>query len=72
MLQGAAAGGGEQASREDVGEKFTPIDLSRYFNASPTDFGPRAWAKGMGGESAGVGHGIFLDDFEAAKKYLRH
>jgi hypothetical protein len=24
------------------------------------------------GEPAGVGHGIFLDDFEAAKKYLRH
>lgn len=32
--------------------KFTPLDLSRYFNCSPAGFGPRAWAKGAGGQAA--------------------
>jgi hypothetical protein len=54
MLQGTEAGGkdGQQASREDSSVKFTPIDLSRYFNASSARFGPRERAKETGGESA--------------------
>ena len=32
--------------------KFTPIDLSRIFNCSPKDFGPRDAAKELGSESA--------------------
>jgi hypothetical protein len=40
-------------SRNDaVSEKFTPIDLSPYFNASPREFGPRERAKEIGGECA--------------------
>jgi hypothetical protein len=29
-------------------DKFTPLDLSQYFNASPRSFGPRAQAREMG------------------------
>jgi hypothetical protein len=32
--------------------KFAPIDLSPYFNASSNDFGPRVWARGLGGPAA--------------------
>lgn len=35
-----------------VSAKFTPIDLSPYFNASPPEFGPREKAKEIGGECA--------------------
>jgi hypothetical protein len=30
-----------------VSPRFTPIDLSKYFNASPADFGPRAPVDGL-------------------------
>lgn len=33
-------------------DKFLPIDLSRYFNASPVDFGVRESAKKLGGPSS--------------------
>jgi len=36
-------------------DKFTPLDLSQYFNASPRSFGPRAQARDLGGDSAGDG-----------------
>jgi hypothetical protein len=32
--------------------KFTPLDLSTFFNCSPKDFGPRESAKGLGGDCA--------------------
>jgi hypothetical protein len=41
-----------QPTREAVSPKFTPIDLSPYFNASPREFGPREKAKEIGGECA--------------------
>src|SRR4029077_9265809 len=37
---------------EFASEKFTPIDLGRYFNASSVDFGPREKAKWLRGPSA--------------------
>src|SRR6266480_3606382 len=45
------------AETEGVGgpptsEKFTPIDLSRYFDASPAQFGERDEARQLSGESA--------------------
>jgi len=36
-------------------QKFTPIDLHPYFNASSVDFGAREKAKGLTGESANDG-----------------
>jgi len=33
-------------------KKFASVDLTRYFNASPMDFGPRAQAKSFGADSA--------------------
>jgi len=35
--------------------KFAPIDLGPYVTASSNDFGPRAWARGMGGPAANDG-----------------
>src|SRR5205809_4351056 len=35
-----------------VASKFTPIDLSAFFNCSAKDFGPRERAKRLGGDSA--------------------
>ena len=35
--------------------KFIPIDLTRFFNCSPKDFGPRERAKELGGHSASDG-----------------
>jgi len=35
-----------------VASKFTPIDLSAFFNCSAQDFGPRERAKRLGGDSA--------------------
>jgi hypothetical protein len=54
MLEGAngGAGQGPGPSPKFDAEKFTPIELGRYFNASPADFGPREPAKGLGGEAA--------------------
>jgi hypothetical protein len=40
------------ANTESFSEKFTPIDLAPYFNASPINFGPRDRAKELGGDSA--------------------
>jgi hypothetical protein len=34
---------------KEVSEKFTPIELTPYFNCSPTDFGPREQAKRLSG-----------------------
>ncbi|HKT13415.1 MAG TPA: CehA/McbA family metallohydrolase [Terriglobia bacterium] len=52
-LEGAAAaqaGGGPAPA--DTNNKFTPLDLSSHFNASPRDFGPRDRArKFLGGEA---------------------
>ncbi|PYU88964.1 MAG: hypothetical protein DMG08_23315 [Acidobacteria bacterium] len=44
---GLPAGPGATASA-----KFTPIDLSAFFNCSAKDFGPRERAKRLGGDSA--------------------
>jgi hypothetical protein len=54
MLKGAHAGAG-QAATSDMkfdSKKFTPIDLGRCFTASPSSFGARERAKGLGGDSA--------------------
>lgn len=44
----------EQAAGSPQGgydsDKFTPLDLSRHFNASPRSFGPRAQAREMGSD----------------------
>jgi hypothetical protein len=53
MVAGRTAAMGaqaEMASPLDSG-KFVPVELSSYFNASPSDFGPRELAKTMGGSS---------------------
>jgi len=54
MLEGTSAGAGQTmgSSQKSDPEKFTPIDLGRYFTASPTDFGPRERAKGLTGDAA--------------------
>jgi hypothetical protein len=48
---GAAASTPEPESR-DANGKFTPVDLSSYFNCSAHEFGPREQAALIGGESA--------------------
>lgn len=53
MLSGAtpgAAASGGWPNEPDLA-KFTPIDLSIYFAASPSDFGPRERAKALGAAS---------------------
>src|SRR5256884_4472568 len=40
------------SGRTPASEKFTSIDLSRYFNVSPAQFGEREQAKELSGESA--------------------
>jgi hypothetical protein len=54
MLDGTTAGARQSTgSSQNLDlKKFAPIDLSRYFTASPTDFGPRERAKDFGGDSA--------------------
>ena len=55
MLKKDASGGQRQLERsyaQTISRKFTPVDLDRYFNASPKDFGPREQAKALGGDSA--------------------
>ena len=47
---GAAALGGWPNELDSI--KFTPVDLSNHFTASPSDFGPRERAKGLSSESA--------------------
>lgn len=47
----AAAGTGG-LSPETSGAKFTPVDLGRYFTASPQDFGPREQVKKSSPEAA--------------------
>ena len=34
---------------EEIPDKFTPVELSRIFNCSPDDFGPREQAKRLSG-----------------------
>lgn len=48
----AHAGASGGVSTETSSAKFTPIDLARYFNASPVDFGSRDRAKELGSDSA--------------------
>ena len=48
----AAAAGREGSEKAPASEKFTPIDLSHYFNLSPAEFGERDQAKELSGESA--------------------
>ncbi|HXP11855.1 MAG TPA: hypothetical protein VN828_25330, partial [Acidobacteriaceae bacterium] len=53
MLAGDASaivGQDESGSPPDPG-KFAPVELSSYFNASSSDFGPREQARDMGGPS---------------------
>jgi len=54
MLSGGplAAAGAQARPGEVASAKFTPVDLSAHFTASPSDFGPREQAKRMGGASA--------------------
>src|SRR3989442_280393 len=49
MLQQTSAALASPVKKRDeaVSNKFTPIDLSRYFTATPSDFGPRERAKGL-------------------------
>jgi len=54
--------GGDVPSGQEVGpnqeydkNKFTPVDLSHYFNCSSSDFGPRPQAKAPGDDSAEAG-----------------
>ena len=68
MMQGeAAAGGGGEPGADQTPDKFTPVDLSRHFTGSSTDFGQRERAKSMGGESAHDG----LIRMPAGKQALR-
>jgi hypothetical protein len=52
MLTGGTGGGvqAEEARPMDL-DKFTPVDLSSYFTASPSDFGSREKAKMLGDSS---------------------
>ena len=54
LVQGGSFGthAPDQQSAEAVSPKFTPIDLERYFNTSPREFGPREKAKEIGEDSA--------------------
>jgi len=54
ILDGTQAGGGSGgASVAGMGaRKFVPIDLTPHFNASSRDFGVRAQARELGGDSA--------------------
>jgi hypothetical protein len=54
LAQGSRIGAHPSAKPggEAVSPKFTPVDLSPYFNVSPRDFGPREKAKEIGGGSA--------------------
>lgn len=54
MLNKKAGGSGIEEVQDGaaiVSKKFTSVDLARYFNASPKEFGPRAQAKLLGGAS---------------------
>jgi hypothetical protein len=51
----AAAEPPASPGEEGAPGKFAPVDLSPYFTASSNDFGPRAWARGMGGPAANDG-----------------
>ena len=62
---GAAALGGWPNELDSI--KFTPVDLSNHFTASPSDFGPRERAKGLSSESAQDG----LIRTRAGKQTLR-
>jgi hypothetical protein len=43
----------EPIPRPSPSDKFSPVDLSRFFNASPHDLGPREQVRWLGGECAG-------------------
>jgi hypothetical protein len=49
-MEAAQEGGSPQGGYDS--DKFTPLDLSPYFNASPRSFGPSPQAREMGGDSA--------------------
>ena len=49
---GAAAGQTTGSGPKFDQAKFTPVDLSRHFNSSPSGFGPREQARGLSGDSA--------------------
>src|SRR5574337_1035453 len=57
MLGGTSAGLGQATNSPPPYDpvKFTPVDLTRQFNCSPADFGPRERAKRMSGDVAGDG-----------------
>lgn len=53
VMKGDAAGsGGVPQARTAGTPKSTPIDLTRFFNCSATDFGPRERARGLSGDAA--------------------
>lgn len=54
IVDGSSVASGQEAGSplEFSREKFTPIDLSPNFNASPLDFGPREPAKGLSSQSS--------------------
>jgi hypothetical protein len=47
----SAADEGPGESDQSTTPKFTPIDLSRYFSCSPTDYGPQEHAMKMSGDT---------------------
>src|SRR5712692_3026261 len=57
MLQKTSASPPSPAPKKDqtVSDKFVPMDLTRYFNAAPADFGPRERAKGLSRETRASG-----------------
>jgi hypothetical protein len=61
------ASGTEGSNDETTSAKFTPVDLTRYFNSSPRDFGPRERAKALKGDSANDG----LIRTPAGKQYFQ-
>ncbi len=52
MVQQTGAKAAQVTGVARASGKFEPIDLNRYFNASPSDFGPREQAKGLSGDTA--------------------
>ena len=54
LVQGSGITGqtSDQLSAASAAAKFTPVDLTPYFNTSPRGFGPREQAKSLGKDSA--------------------
>ncbi len=53
LLSGTTASGGPDTDWSLLMKtgKFSPVDLSRYYSASPAEFGPRQLAKDLSGDS---------------------